>query len=150
MLYIFDKDGSLIKETQDRPANTPEEQILLPNVREKIDGLRKQGNFITIASNQGGVSWGFLTRKQASDLMYDCSEKIGGTDDWIFCPHDDKNGDVCECRKPKGGMLAYLMHSVGVDETATIMVGDRETDKQAAESVGCRFEWASDFFGWSK
>ena len=27
-----------------------------------------------------------------------------------------------------------------------LFVGDRETDRQAAEAAGCRFAWAEEFF----
>jgi len=46
MLYIFDKDQTLIdnKAAPDRPANTPDEQIVLPGVIEALAALRQAGH----------------------------------------------------------------------------------------------------------
>lgn len=65
-LYIFDKDGTLVAgvpkaDGKTRPANKPEEQILLLGVARKICQLRSQGHLIAIASNQGGCAWGVMT-----------------------------------------------------------------------------------------
>jgi phosphoglycolate phosphatase-like HAD superfamily hydrolase len=40
------------------------------------------------------------------------------------------------------------MRAAGYSPAETLMVGDSDTDKQAAEAAGVRFEWAADFFGW--
>jgi phosphoglycolate phosphatase-like HAD superfamily hydrolase len=44
-------------------------------------------------------------------------------------------------------MLRELMRAAGTTADATVMVGDSESDRQAAENAGCRFEWANIFFG---
>ena len=98
MLYIFDKDGTLVRELPDpkigtRPANTPEEQELLPGVLSKIVSLKAEGHRIAIASNQGGVSWGFMSMAQAYDVMNDACQKLNGLPDaQLFCPYDARGG----------------------------------------------------------
>lgn len=150
-LYIFDKDGTLVgvpDPAVDRPANTPEEQVLLPNVKAEISYLRRQGHKIAIASNQGGVAWGFITLAQADALLRDCARKIGNANAYEFCPHDDRKNTPCECRKPRPGMLLSLMRRFKLPPSDCVMVGDRESDYQAAIAAGCEFEWAADFFNW--
>ena len=51
-------------------------------------------------------------------------------------------------RKPNGLMLRRAMKRHKVEPHHTIMVGDMETDKQAAENnlAGCHFAWAHEFF----
>lgn len=148
MLYIFDKDNTLVSGLKDRPANTPDEQSLLPNVVEVIAGLIAAGHRIAIASNQGGVEMGYLTHIDAINLLVDCAVKIGATQaDLDFCPHFHFR---CECRKPKPGMLLRLMARAGfLDGREVIMVGDQESDRLAAAAAGCRFIWAAEFFGWN-
>lgn len=161
MLYIFDKDGTLVGGVdkgngKSRPANTPSEQALLPGVAEKISQLRAEGHQIAIASNQGGVAWGFMTEAQAQSLIDDCIGKIGGVDAWAWCPCDPKAAGkpnsvskfACESndRKPNPGMIHYCLTHVGVELADTVFVGDMESDKQAAENAGVAFVWAKDFF----
>jgi len=146
MLYIFDKDGTLVGGASNRPANAPEEQILLPGVAEKIAALKAAWHKIAIASNQGGVAWGFISLAQAEALVMDAAKKIGA-DDYLLCPHDDRKNHACECRKPRPGMLINLMEANGFSPAETILIGDQESDRQAADAAGCQFVWASEFFG---
>lgn len=157
--FIFDKDGTLVfnSANPNKPPNKKEEQQVLPGVAEKLAELREQGHKITIASNQGGVAWGFLTEDQAKDLMKDCVKKVGGADGWAVCPHDlralgklnsnQRYAISCNCRKPASGMLDKLMWATDSLSEDTIFVGDQESDKQAAENAGVKFIWAKDFFG---
>jgi D-glycero-D-manno-heptose 1,7-bisphosphate phosphatase len=155
MLYIFDKDGTLIASLGKRPANTPAEQRPLPGVVEKLAGLRAAGHRLALASNQGGVAWGFLTPEKAEALMVDCAEKMGGLDAWRYSPYDSKaaarrpNSSYAredESRKPRPGMLLSIMAELGVSAAETVMVGDQESDQQAAEAAGVQFAWAEAFF----
>jgi D-glycero-D-manno-heptose 1,7-bisphosphate phosphatase len=153
-LIIFDKDGTLT-EFDGRPANHPEEQKLLPGVAERIAQLRERGCKIAIASNQGGVAWGFISYDQAEALMADAAAKIGA-DAWRFCPHDPRAAGkpganeeyavACSCRKPEPGMLIELMQQFGATPDETLFVGDRDEDREAARRAGVRFISAKRFF----
>ena len=156
MLIIFDKDGTLIASLGKRPANSPAEQRPLPGVVEKLAALRAEGHRLAMASNQGGVAWGFLTPDKAEALMRDCAEKVGGLDTWRFSPYDAKaatrrpNSPYAredESRKPRPGMLLSIMEELGATPAETLMVGDQESDCQAAEAAGVSFAWAQDYFG---
>lgn len=158
MLFIFDKDKTIVGGPDNRPANTPEEQQPLTGVIETIAALRAAGHQIAIASNQGGVAWGFITVAQAQALVKDAAAKIGGVDFWRCSCYDErakaKNPDSPYARKsyrrkPKPGMLKELMRSAGV--ASAVMVGDSEDDRKAAEAAGgVAFRWADEFFGRSK
>ena len=157
MLYIFDKDGTLIASLGKRPANTPDEQRPLPGVVEKLAGLRAAGHRLALASNQGGVAWGFLSMEKAEGLMRDCAEKMGGLDAWRFSPYDpgaatrrpnSPYARADESRKPRPAMLLSIMAELSVSAAETLMVGDQESDRQAAEAAGVQFAWAQAFFGW--
>lgn len=151
MLYIFDKDGTLIGGASNRPANTPDEQVLLPNVKRIIKRFRDRGDSIAIASNQGGVAWGFISYEQADELLRDCAEKIGGVDAYEFCPHDDRKNEPCECRKPKPGMILKIAERLGYEIDEIVFVGDQDTDEQAARAAGVAYVPANIFFepkGW--
>ena len=156
-LYIFDKDGTLVTGQNGRPANVPDEQQLLRNVSAKLAELRNAGHQIAIASNQGGVAWGFITKEQARALVRDAAAKIGGVDRWACCCFDERAAAKnpgspfarkSYRRKPAPGMLREIMRAEGISPSNTIMVGDSDTDRQAAQSAGCNFVWAAEFFSW--
>jgi D-glycero-D-manno-heptose 1,7-bisphosphate phosphatase len=166
MLFIFDKDGTLVDLVDDgrvRPANTPDEQVLLPGVYDEISKLRRAGHQVAIASNQGGVAWGFMTLGQANLLMLDVVRKLGGLDSGIrvmFCPYDPRAAGKPKSdpqyaresfdRKPNPGMINYLREELGFTEEETVYIGDQDTDRQAAEAAGVRFIHAKEFFGWEE
>ena len=157
MLYIFDKDKTLVSGPNGRPANTPDEQYPLPGVIETIAATRAVGHQIAIASNQGGVAWGFITEVQAQALVKDAAAKIGGVNFWRCSCYDErakaKNPESKYARKsyrrkPKPGMLKELMRAAGTDTADTVMIGDSDDDRKAAEAAGVEFVWAKDFFKW--
>ncbi len=161
-LYIFDKDGTLVKGAglQDKrirnPLN-PAEQVLRPHVFETLAQLRSQGHTLAIASNMSMVANGLITPQQAEALMIDCVMKVGGVNAWRYCgfsPRAKKHLDGQpnpfarddECRKPHTGMIEELMHTLGFSKEDTIMVGNAKSDEQAAQAAGVRFINAKEFF----
>lgn len=165
-LYIFDKDGTLIKNVGIvgigfRNPLKPEDQILKLGVFEKIDELRSQGHIITLASNMSAVSKGLITMAQAEALMQNCAEKIGGCDAWKCCGYSPigkkKKGGLPNlyaqdnpCRKPHPGMILELMAEFGFPPEDTYVVGNKKTDEQAAEAAGAHYIKAKNFFMKSK
>jgi D-glycero-D-manno-heptose 1,7-bisphosphate phosphatase len=67
-------------------------------------------------------------------------------DGFYFCPHHPKATlpayrQVCDCRKPRAGLLLRAATEHGIYLPASFMVGDRPTDIQAGARVGCRTIW---------
>jgi D-glycero-D-manno-heptose 1,7-bisphosphate phosphatase len=153
LLFIFDKDGTLVTKRGggDPPIpNSVKEQIMLPGVILKCAKLREAGHTLAIASNQGGVAWGFLDIDDAEAMMRHAARMIGATW-WKFCPHHPEApsialGRECRNRKPNPGMLISIMLHLGFGAKDTIYIGDMESDRQAAEAAGVRFVWADEFF----
>lgn len=156
-LVLFDADGTLRRCTVPGRfcPNAPGEWEVLPNVRETVarlirrDGIREFG----VASNQGGVALGYLTQDAATGMLRDLVAEVF----WMLgrerCPVSvciHAPGADCSCRKPEPGMLWWLAGYFrrGADEC--LYVGDLESDSFAAARMGCRFMYASEFFGWDR
>lgn len=152
-LYIFDKDGTLVtKKGGGEPPipNHVDEQVPLPGVVEKCQELRRAGHTLAIASNQGGVAFGYLNEIEAGQLMQHAMRTIGA-ESWCMCVHHPKGtieeyATECPYRKPAPGMITLLMQRFNFDAANTIYVGDMESDRQAAEAAGVRFIHADEFF----
>jgi D-glycero-D-manno-heptose 1,7-bisphosphate phosphatase len=150
-LIIFDKDGTLAEGPEERrPPNTLAEQVVLPGVIEKCAVLRQRGVRLAIATNQGGVAFGYMSEGTAWDLLRTVAQRIDA-EAWILCPHhphgtiERYRGD-CDCRKPRPGMLLDLMQYFDVPRGETLHVGDRDIDREAAARARCDFAWADAFF----
>jgi HAD superfamily hydrolase (TIGR01662 family) len=161
-LYIFDKDGTLIKNVgfggfKPRNPLKPEDQVLKPGVFEKIAELRSQGHVIAMASNMSAVADGLITMDQAEALMENCAEKIGGCAAWRCCGYSPKGKKKLAgsdnpyarddpCRKPHPGMILDLMRELEFTSENTFMVGNEKTDEKAAEAAGVHYIKARNFF----
>lgn len=152
MLIIFDKDGTLtINPEEKRPPNTLEEVTFYPDVEAKTKALKAEGHTLAVATNQGGVAFGFFSREDAHAIAEHAADFIGATAYAVCVVHP--KGKVAgtkresDYRKPNGGMIQYLMDALGYDASETVYVGDMDSDKEAAVAAGVRFEWANEFFG---
>lgn len=166
-LAIFDIDGTLteIKAEiieKNPKASTPNklgEQQPKPNVPEILADLMANEVMIALASNRGGVAWGYNTLEEVEQIAQEAADLCGIPEAAIYlCPYhakakgfykaDPQYAIEHHCRKPKPGMLLQAMADAGVSPEETIFVGDLATDQQAAEAAGVAFYWAKDFFNW--
>ncbi len=163
-LAIFDIDGTLTEIKPGALARNPKlvtpnnlgEQQPKPGVEEKLIGLNLIGMKIALATNRGGVAWGYSTLEEAEALAREAAELCGIPDAPVYvCPYHAKargSRKIAkyaidhECRKPRPGMLLEAMNDAGVSPGMTIFVGDYETDEQAAKNAGVKFYWAEEFF----
>jgi D-glycero-D-manno-heptose 1,7-bisphosphate phosphatase len=152
-LYIFDADGTLRRTRvpgQDCP-NRPGEWELIPGVRERLAQFNwaPGASSFGVASNQGGVGLGYLTREMACQLLEEMAREAFGVGSVPpgaieICPHAPRAG--CPCRKPKPEMLRRLMRRFEAAPGETLFVGDMDRDREAARRAGTQFMWAHEFF----
>lgn len=163
-LYIFDKDGTLVKEIgldgmDLRDPLKPEEQILREGVFERIQALRQEGHVIALASNMSSVGKGLISAEEAQILMENCAEKIGGATIIKFCGYDPKGKKRVDgkpnpyardddCHKPHPGMILEILRETGFAREDTYMVGNKKSDEEAAEAAGVHYISAKEFFKW--
>ena len=161
-LYIFDKDGTLLRRVRSRfffrrSALKPEEQVLRKGVFENLAELRAAGHQIAIATNQPYVAHGFLTLQEAEELVKNCAAKVGGVDAWRLSPYHPEakarlNGTANlyarddPTHKPHPGMILQLMEELGYSPADTIMVGDKKVDKKCAKAAKVKFIDEKKFF----
>ena len=113
-----------------------------------LDAIRyatEGGWHVFIVTNQSGVARGLYTEDAVRDLlgwMADQARGAGGAiDDTRFCPfHPDAPLEAYRqdhpWRKPRPGMLLDLIRAWDLDPRRTVMVGDQQTDMQAAQAAG--------------
>jgi D-glycero-D-manno-heptose 1,7-bisphosphate phosphatase len=136
---FLDRDGTLnrseYRDGVSSPPNSLEDFELLPGVREAVERLKDAGFVLVVVTNQPEIARGTQSASVV-DAMNDVVERELAVDAVLVCPHDD--GDECECRKPKPGMLLQAMKRFDIDRDRSFMVGDRWRDVAAGRAAGCR------------
>lgn len=160
MLYIFDLDGTLRVTKSGRPApNENDDQVLLPNVREKLRSLYDAGHVLTAASNQGGVSHGYMTEWECWRIQEHLDVNLGHVLADIRLNFYHSRGQYrsryTDKRKPRPDLLIELLRDFPDDSILghfaggiPAYIGNQYTDRQAAQAANIYFEWAHIFFGW--
>ena len=170
-LLILDKDNTLVTpKSGEKFVQNPEDQVLIPGVKEALSGYKQMGWSLAIASNQGGVASSHKTLNSALDEMIYAMEMTGieyamfahsyerrGYGEAVFVDRTDgglfwkvvKNVHS-RFRKPAGGMIDYLCtRMTGInqwnDGRSVLYVGDRPEDEGAASAVKAQFLWAHDW-----
>jgi len=135
---FLDRDGVVNKETN---------YLYKIDDCEFIDGIfdaclyfQKLGYKIIIISNQSGIARGYYTESDYKKLTQWllCQFENNNIDilDTFHCPHGPDSN--CDCRKPKPGMFIKAKNKYNIDMKNSWMIGDTETDIQAAISAGVK------------
>lgn len=129
---IFDRDGTIVV---DVPYNgDPNAVQPAPGIEQALARLRAAGLPLGVVSNQSGVARGLITIEQVEAVNRRIEELLGPFQAWVYCPHGPQ--DACECRKPKPKMILDAAHAMGVDAACCIVVGDKQSDVEAARNAG--------------
>jgi D-glycero-D-manno-heptose 1,7-bisphosphate phosphatase len=116
------------------PASVQDLQIL-PGVAEALSALKARGYVLVVVTNQPDVARGSATRQSVESIHERISSELC-VDAILTCFHDD--GDNCDCRKPRPGLLLRAAREFDLDVASSFMVGDRWRDIEAGARAGCR------------
>jgi D-glycero-D-manno-heptose 1,7-bisphosphate phosphatase len=140
---FFDRDGVL--NLDHGYVGTRDRFEWVENALAGIAHATRAGWHVFIATNQSGVARGLYDETAVRSLlgwMADEARALGGTiDDVRYCPyHPDASVAAYRkahpWRKPAPGMLLDLIRAWELDTSRSVMVGDQDTDMQAAAAAG--------------
>jgi D-glycero-D-manno-heptose 1,7-bisphosphate phosphatase len=141
---IFDRDGVLI--VDHGYVGSIARLEWMPGARRAIGRLNRLGVAVAVATNQSGVARGYYDLADVDRLHRVMSEHLAAEAahiDAIFvCPylpdaplaafaHPDHPD-----RKPNPGMLLRAIAELDLDPARTVMIGDKDSDLQAATRAG--------------
>ncbi len=139
-ILFIDRDGTIVSETDDEKVDNVEKVSFLPEVLYYLRKIQAEGDFLLVmVSNQDGLG----TRDFPFSEFYPVHNFImrllvsqGIKFDFV---HIDEHweSDKHENRKPGTGMLKSYLKG-GYDIKNSFVIGDRVTDVQLAENLGCR------------
>ncbi len=142
---FLDRDGVVNRDTG--YPYRPDQIEWTPGIFQAVARANAAGWLVFIVSNQSGVARGLFDEVAVEGLhawMDDQFRAHGArVDAWSYCPHHPVDGigpylRDCACRKPAPGMLYDLMARFPVDRDRSVLVGDKDTDIEAAAGAGVR------------
>lgn len=140
---FLDRDGILNHDTG--YIHRAEDFIWVDGAIEAIRYLNERNYLTFVVTNQAGIARGLYGETDVLTLHGWVSEQLAVSnariDAFYFCPHHPTEGSptyriTCECRKPAPGMLLQAMREWPVDPEASFLIGDRQTDLDAATAAG--------------
>jgi D-glycero-D-manno-heptose 1,7-bisphosphate phosphatase len=95
---------------------------------------------IVVVSNQSGIGRNLFSPEALKSIteqfVSGLKAQHARIDAVYYCPHTSDND--CDCRKPRPGLLLAAARDWHLDLERSVLVGDTESDLQAARAVNCR------------
>ena len=131
---FLDRDGVINKLVDNRPPWKVSEISIYDGIQEIIEYSINQ-NFIPILiTNQPDAGRGQISY----ELLYKINRKICNEvnlEKFYVCDHPYDG--LCNCRKPKPGMLLKASEENNINLKKSFMIGDRDKDILAGKRAGC-------------
>jgi len=140
-ILFIDRDGTLIEEPADEQIDAFEKLKFKRGVFKNLRFLREHTDcLLVMVSNQDGLgtpSFPEETFWPVHDFILQTLEGEGVTfDDILIDRHFPE--DNSPMRKPGTGMLTAYMDNPDYNLQESYVIGDRDTDRQLAENLGCK------------
>ncbi len=140
---FLDRDGVLTVENS--YITRPDELRLETGAAEAVRTLNEAGVLAVVVSNQSGVARGLMTEQDMAAVHARLEQLLGEDgarlDAAYYCPNHlegavERYSRDASCRKPQTGMIDAAVRDLGIDLSASAMVGDQLTDAELAERAG--------------
>jgi D-glycero-D-manno-heptose 1,7-bisphosphate phosphatase len=140
-LYYDDNQGVI-----DSPFH-PDQFELFPKVTDAIKTFHDLGYKVIIISNQPGIAKKHFSEKTFEKIKQKMRKILKKDHAYVdaeyYCLHHpeskiDKYKKICDCRKPKPGMIYQAAEEHDIDLSKSWMIGDSFVDVEVGSSVGCK------------
>ena len=120
---------------------------LKKGVAEAISQINRMGLKAMVVSNQPGIAMKHFSknvlRKVTEKMCKDLWKGKAYLDGIYYCIHHPEKGfgslkKICDCRKPKAGLLKKAAKDFNIDLKKSFMIGDSIQDVQTGKKAGCK------------
>jgi D-glycero-D-manno-heptose 1,7-bisphosphate phosphatase len=136
---LLDRDGVINYDSEDF-IKSPDEWQPIEGSLEAIALLNQHGYQVVVISNQSGLARGLFDEDMLAAIHEKMhrmlAEKNGKITAIYYCPHGADS--LCDCRKPKPGLLKKFALDHNVDLKTVNFIGDSLRDIQAAQAVDAK------------
>jgi D-glycero-D-manno-heptose 1,7-bisphosphate phosphatase len=142
---LLDRDGVLNVEVDH--LHEPARVELIPGAAAVVAAMNRRGVPVAVVSNQAGIGRGLYGEVEYAAVTARLAMLLAAhgarLDATFHCPHHPEHGlgayrRVCDCRKPRPGLLLRAAQELGLDLARSVMVGDKISDLEAGRAAGCR------------
>ncbi|MCI6617798.1 MAG: bifunctional histidinol-phosphatase/imidazoleglycerol-phosphate dehydratase HisB [Prevotella sp.] len=140
--FLFiDRDGTLIEEPEDEQIDAFEKLKFVRGMIRNLTFIRQHTDFkLVMVSNQDGLGTDSFPESTFWPVHHFILQTLAGEgivfDDQLIDRHFPE--DRSPMRKPGTGMLTAYLANPDYDIANSYVIGDRDTDRQLAENMGCR------------
>lgn len=148
---FFDRDGTLtntfVRDNKPYGPTDPSKLALLPGASQAVKKAKNLGFLTIVVSNQPDIALGKIDENTKTKIEEKFQELIKANDVPIdaiyYCNHHPKSINpnypkVCECRKPKPGMILDAAKDWNIALNNSWVVGDTDKDINAGKAAGCK------------
>ena len=140
-VVLFDRDGTVIVDPPDLRVDKMEKIELFDDSIDALKLLTDNGFSIIFVTNQAGIDEGRLNEEQFWQIQEEVLRRIAPSGVEVLKTY--MNGEIAgpnasEWRKPGPRMLLQAAKDFKLDLSQIYMVGDNQSDIQAALNAGCK------------
>ncbi len=140
-ILFIDRDGTLVCEPEDEQVDAFEKLKFVDGVFRNLSFIRQHLDFrFVMVSNQDGLGTPSFPEETFWPVHNFILQSLKGEgivfDDYKIDSHFPN--DMSPMRKPSVGMLTEYIDNPEYDIPNSYVIGDRETDRQLAENLGCK------------
>lgn len=144
---FLDRDGTL--NVEKGGIRRPQELELIPGVADALIALREAGFCLVVVTNQSIIARGEASESDLAAVHHRLETELGNAGAYLdgiyVCPHHPDRGFpgervelkiACDCRKPAIGLVERARSDLGIDLSASWMIGDQTRDVEMARRAG--------------
>jgi imidazoleglycerol-phosphate dehydratase/histidinol-phosphatase len=141
-ILFIDRDGTIIHEPADEQIDSFEKLQFVPRAISSLAFLRQHTDYLFVmVSNQDGLGTDAFPEETFWPVHNFILDTLRGEgiefDDILIDPHFPE--DNAPTRKPNTGLVEKYMQNPEFDIRGSYVIGDRDTDRQFAQNIGCGF-----------
>jgi imidazoleglycerol-phosphate dehydratase / histidinol-phosphatase len=140
-ICFVDRDGTIIAEPDDFQVDSLTKLRLVDGVIPALLRIQDAGYDLVMVSNQDGLGTDSFPQEHFDaphDLLMHILTSQGVRFREILIDPHHAGPEAPWTRKPGIGMVVHLLKDKGVDWQRSVMVGDRETDREFGTNLGIR------------
>ena len=146
---FIDRDGTI--NYKNDLVFKPEQFELFPYAADAIKLINQSEYLAIVITNQPVIARGLCSLEELDEIHAKMETDLGAQgaylNDIFFCPHHpdkgypEENPDykiICDCRKPKPGMIYMAAERYNIDLSQSWMIGDTQIDYETAINAGVK------------